>query len=127
MLDQQSNSGLSAQSAAARLKIDGYNELPTPEQRGFLRILVEVLRQPMFALLLGGGVVYLLLGDRIEALLLLLFASLAVTITIVQESRSEHVLEALRNLASPRATVIRDGVRAHIAGRMVVCLSLIHI
>ena len=112
--------GLSAAMAADRLKLDGYNELPTPDRRGFLRILSEVVRQPMFALLIGGGVVYLLLGDRIEALLLLLFASLSVTITIVQESRSENVLAALRNLASPRALVIRDGKRILIAGREVV-------
>ncbi len=112
--------GLTSAAAAARLKLDGHNELPVTEGRGFLRILAEVLRQPMFALLLGGGVVYLLLGDRLEALLLLLFASLSVTITIVQESRSERVLEALRNLASPRAMVVRDGKRVHIAGRDVV-------
>jgi Ca2+-transporting ATPase len=112
--------GLSAAIAAARLKGEGYNELPGPDRRGFLRILSEIVRQPMFALLIGGGVVYLLLGDRMEAVLLLLFASLSVTITIVQESRSERVLEALRNLASPRALVIRDGKRTLIAGREVV-------
>ena len=117
MKEQDLIPGLSAVLAADRLKIDGYNELPSPDRRGFLRILSEVLRQPMFALLIGGGIVYLLLGDRIEALLLLLFASLSVTITIVQESRSERVLEALRNLASPRALVIRDGKKIHIAGR----------
>ena len=112
--------GLSTDMAAERLKSDGYNELPRPDQRGFLRILIEVLRQPMFALLIGGGIVYLLLGDRIEALLLLMFAGLSVTITLVQETRSEKVLEALRNLASPRALVIRDGKRILIAGREVV-------
>ena len=117
--------GLSDAEASARLKTDGYNELPAPDRRGFLRILYEIARQPMFALLLAGGVVYLLLGDRIEALLLLLFASLSVTITIVQESRSEHVLEALRNLASPRAMVIRDGKRILVAGREVVCDDVI--
>jgi len=74
----------------------------------------------MFALLISGGVVYLLLGDRMEAILVLAFASLSVSITIVQESRSEKVLEALRNLASPRALVIRDGNRIQIAGREVV-------
>lgn len=113
-------SGLSSATASERLKLDGYNELPTPDRRGFLRILSEIVRQPMFALLIGGGVVYFLLGDRIEALLLLLFAGLSVTITIVQESRSENVLQALRNLASPRALVIRDGKRILIAGREVV-------
>ncbi len=112
--------GLTAVLAAERLKLDGYNELPTPDRRGILRILFEVARQPMFALLMIGGVVYLLLGDRIEALLLLLFACFSVTITIVQESRSERVLEALRNLASPRTLVIRDGKKIHIAGRYVV-------
>ncbi|MEQ1740494.1 MAG: HAD-IC family P-type ATPase [Methyloglobulus sp.] len=117
--------GLSAAMAAERLKEDGYNELPMPDQRGFLRILFEILRQPMFALLLGGGIVYLLLGDRTEAIMLLLFACFSVIITIVQESRSEHVLEALRNLASPRALVIRDGKRVHIAGREVVRDDLI--
>src|SRR5450631_1801384 len=95
--------GLCATDAAARLKSDGYNELPAAERRGLLRIAFEVVRQPMFALLIAGGAVYLLLGDRMEAILLLSFASLSVVITIVQESRSERVLEALRNLASPRA------------------------
>ncbi len=118
-------SGLMASIAELRLKQEGYNELPKPDQRGFLRILVEVLRQPMFALLIGGGVVYLLLGDRTEAILLLLFAGLSVTITIVQESRSERVLEALRNLASPRAQVIRDGKKILISGREVVREDLI--
>ncbi|WP_198408455.1 cation-translocating P-type ATPase [Methylomicrobium lacus] len=117
--------GLSSAAAAKRLKLDGYNELPRSDKRGFWRILFEVLRQPMFALLIGGGIVYFLMGDRIEAILLLIFASLSVMITLVQETRSEKVLEALRNLASPRALVIRDGKRILIAGREVVRDDLI--
>jgi Ca2+-transporting ATPase len=117
--------GLSSVEAADRLKSDGYNELPAAERRGVFRIAFEVVRQPMFALLIAGGVVYLILGDLMEAVLLLVFASLSVVITIVQESRSERVLEALRNLASPRALVIRDGNRVQIAGREVVCGDLL--
>jgi P-type Ca2+ transporter type 2C len=117
--------GLSSVEAAVRLKSDGYNELPAAERRGVFRIAFEVVRQPMFALLIAGGVVYLILGDLMEAVLLLVFASLSVVITIVQESRSERVLEALRNLASPRALVIRDGNRVQIAGREVVCGDLL--
>ena len=117
--------GLTAAEAAARLAADGYNELPAPDRRGFVRIIWEVVRQPMFALLIGGGIVYLLLGDRTEALLLLAFATLSVLITVVQESRSERVLEALRDLASPRALVVRDGQRVQIAGREVVCGDVI--
>ncbi len=117
--------GLSTEEAAARLAADGYNELPAPDRRGVARTLWGVVRQPMFALLIGGGVVYLLLGDRTEAMLLLVFATLSVVITVVQESRSERVLEALRDLASPRAMVVRGGKRMQIAGREVVCGDVI--
>ncbi|EEW25405.1 cation-translocating P-type ATPase [Rhodobacter ferrooxidans] len=112
--------GLTAAQAQARLASEGANELPRQQRRSGLRIAFDVLREPMLALLLGGGVVYLLLGDRQEALILLAFACLSVGITAVQEARTERVLEALRDLTSPRALVIRDGTRQRIAGREVV-------
>ena len=112
--------GLSETDAQARLKTEGYNELPRPDRRTPLRIILEVLREPMLALLLGGGVIYLALGDLKEALILLAFATMSVVITVVQETRTERVLEALRDLTSPRALVIRDGERKRIAGREVV-------
>jgi Ca2+-transporting ATPase len=113
-------SGLSAAAAAARQKAEGVNELPRPERRTPLRIILEVVREPMLALLLGGGAIYLLIGDLKDALILLAFATLSVTITVVQETRTERVLDALRDLTSPRALVIRDGARLRIAGRDVV-------
>ena len=79
----------------------------------------------MLALLIGGGVVYLALGDLAEAAILLVFACLSVLITVVQETRTERVLEALRDLTSPRALVIRGGERKRIAGRDVVQGDLI--
>ncbi|HYM01945.1 MAG TPA: HAD-IC family P-type ATPase, partial [Stellaceae bacterium] len=112
--------GLSSAAAAARLTADGFNELPGADRRTLPRIVGEVIREPMFALLLAGGVVYLALGDLQEALLLMAFASLSVTITVVQESRSERVLDALRDLSSPRALVVRDGEPRRIPGREVV-------
>lgn len=109
--------GLGESQAQARLAAEGPNELPQPDRRTPLRIALEVLREPMFALLIGGGAIYLLLGDIKEALILLAFAMLSIVITVVQETRTEHVLEALRNLASPRALVIPDAVRKRIPGR----------
>jgi Ca2+-transporting ATPase len=114
-----SMSGLSEAEAQRRLKSEGYNELPRQDRRTPLRIVLEVLREPMFALLLGGGFIYLLLGDLKEALILLGFAILSVAITVIQETRTERVLEALRDLTSPRALVIREGARRRIAGREV--------
>ena len=112
--------GLSEADVQARLKTEGYNELPRPDRRTPLRIILEVVREPMLALLLGGGVIYLALGDLKEALILLAFATMSVLITVVQETRTERVLEALRDLTSPRALVIRDDARKRIAGREVV-------
>jgi P-type Ca2+ transporter type 2C len=112
--------GLSEADAQNRLRAEGYNELPRPDRRTPLRIIIEVMREPMLALLIGGGVIYLALGDLGEALTLLVFASLSVVITVVQESRTERVLEALRDLTSPRALVIRDSEQKRIAGREVV-------
>jgi Ca2+-transporting ATPase len=124
-IDTEKSAGLSGSAASARLAADGPNELPHAANRSILRIAFEVLREPMLALLLAGGVAYLLLGDRVEALILLSFALFSITVTVVQETRTEQVLEALRDLSAPRALVIRDGVRTRIAGREVVQGDLI--
>jgi Ca2+-transporting ATPase len=115
-----SRRGLSETEAQERLKAEGFNELPRSDHRTPFRIILEVMREPMLALLLAGGVIYLALGDLQEALILLVFALASIVITVVQETRTERVLEALRDLTSPRALVIRDGARKRIAGREVV-------
>jgi Ca2+-transporting ATPase len=117
--------GLTPEQAADRLRTEGPNELPRSGVRTLGRIVVDVIREPMFGLLLAAGAIYLLLGDLGEALLLLAFASISVAIAIVQENRSERVLEALRDLTSPRALVIRGGQRLRIPGREVVRGDLI--
>ena len=81
--------GLSAAEARRRLQRDGPNELGPARRRTAWRIGLEVAREPMFQLLLAAGVIYLLLGD---------------------------IGEALRDLTSPRALVIRDGQPQRIAG-----------
>lgn len=124
MLSQQPVSaeqmGLSEREAAARLQREGYNELPALRQRGLLAVVVEVTREPMFILLIGGGLVYVVLGELPEALALLVSVFVIIGITLYQEHRTERALEALRDLSSPRALVIRDGQQRRIAGREVV-------
>ncbi len=121
MIDFHSRTGLSAEAAQAKLAADGPNELPRVGRRSVWRIALEVVREPMLALLLVGGIAYLLLGDLAEALILLGFASFSIIVTVVQETRTEHVLEALRDLSAPRALVIRGGAHVRIASREVVC------
>ncbi|MFN5780207.1 MAG: cation-transporting P-type ATPase, partial [Novosphingobium sp.] len=107
--------GLTATEAQGRLAAEGPNELARQSRRPVWRIVGEVLREPMLALLLGASLIYLALGDIHEALILAAFAVLSIVITVVQESRTERALEALRDLTSPRALVIRDGQRQRIA------------
>jgi len=119
--DLSSISGLSASEAAERLGADGFNELPSTKQRNVLAIALEVVREPMFLLLVACGAIYLILGDAQEAFMLLGFVFFIMGISLYQERKTERTLEALRDLSSPRALVIRDGKQKRIAGRDVVC------
>ena len=112
--------GLSEMEAARRLTDEGYNEIRSARRRSILAIAFEVLREPMFILLVAVGVIYLILGEKKEALILLSFVLVVMGITFYQESKTERALEALRDLSSPRALVIRDGEQKRIAGRDVV-------
>jgi Ca2+-transporting ATPase len=112
--------GLTEQEMLERLAEDGYNELPTTKKRTFLHIFLEVVREPMFLMLIACGLLYLFLGDLEEALMLMGFVVVIISITFYQEQKTERALEALRDLSSPRALVIRDGHQQRIAGREVV-------
>jgi len=112
--------GLTEQEALERLAQDGYNELPVTKKRSFFHMLFEVVREPMFLMLIACGLLYLLLGDREEAFMLMGFVFVIIGITFYQEQKTEQALEALRDLSSPRALVIRDGKQQRIAGREVV-------
>jgi len=112
--------GLSEEEAASRIKTDGYNELPTTKKRTLIDTVLEVMKEPMFILLVACGSIYLLLGDVAEAGMLLCFVFVVIGITIYQERKVERAIEALRDLSSPRALVIRDGQSRMIPGREVV-------
>ena len=112
--------GLTSLEAARILGEEGPNELPSSKQRGNLRIALDVMREPMFLLLVACGAIYLMVGDMQEALMLLAFVFFVMGITLYQERKTERALEALRDLSSPRALVIRDGTQQRIAGREVV-------
>ena len=112
--------GLSTQEATERLKQEGYNDLPSPARRGGLTIALEVMREPMFLLLLASGAIYAIFGNFGDASMLLVFVFIVMGITIFQERKTERALEALRDLSSPRALVLRDSEPKRIACREVV-------
>ncbi|MDD5673710.1 MAG: cation-translocating P-type ATPase [Chitinivibrionales bacterium] len=117
--------GLTQGEVTARRERDGYNELPTQGKRRFFDILIGVLKEPMFLLLIACGVLYLLSGEFQEAAMLLGFVFIIIGITFYQEQKTERALEALKDLSSPRAFVIRNGEKTRIPGREVVCDDVI--
>jgi P-type Ca2+ transporter type 2C len=120
LISQSIAAGLSEAEAAERLRIEGPNELPTAKPKSHLAIAAEVLREPMFLLLIATGFVYLVLGSVEEAIALGVSILVVIGITLYQESKTERTLQALRDLSSPRALVIRHGHKRRIAGREVV-------
>ncbi|MEJ2409615.1 MAG: HAD-IC family P-type ATPase [Novosphingobium sp.] len=117
---QPDHRGLSHAEAAQRLAADGPNELSSGKQRSLLGIIGGVLHEPMLLFLVAAGVIYLLLGEPHDALILLAFAGLTVVIAVVQEARTEKAIDALRDLSVPQATVIREGQRQTVRSQDIV-------
>ena len=113
-------SGLSESEAEKRLQTEGANELPAQKKQDGLAIMLRVLSEPMLLLLVGCGILYFLMGEIKDALMLQSCVFVVIGITYYQERKTEKTLEALKNLSSPRALVIRDGKQIRIAGREVV-------
>lgn len=92
----------------------GKNELiPTKKESLFLKIL-EVLKEPMFLLLLVAAVIYFILGEPKDGVVMLVFVLGIISIDIIQEWKTDKTLSALKNLSAPHITVIRNGVEKSI-------------
>ena len=112
--------GLSQKEASEILQREGYNELPSSKPKSVFKIAFGVVQEPMFLLLVACGTLYLILGDLQEGLMLLSFVFVVMGIEFYQEKKTEKALDALKDLASPRALVVRDRETIRIPGREVV-------
>jgi Ca2+-transporting ATPase len=117
---KENKSGISQKEAAEKLEKEGYNELPSSKPKSVFNIAIGVVKEPMFLLLVACGTLYLILGDIQEGLMLLSFVFVVMGIEFYQEKKTEKALDALKDLASPRALVIRDGETIRIPGKEVV-------
>jgi len=118
--DNAALQGLSNAQAAELLAAHGPNALPGTGARRWTAIARETLTEPMFLLLLGAAVLYGLLGDWQEGGILLGLVVMVVALTLYQEGKTEHAMQALRQLASPQAQVLRDGKAQAVPGSAVV-------
>ena len=109
-----STNGLAAAEAAGRLRAHGANELPAPRPVSGWRRFLAQLGQGMVLLLLGGAVLALLLGELLDAAAIVAIVLVNATLALVQEGRAARALEALRDLARPLARAWRDGALAEV-------------
>jgi len=112
--------GLTTNQAKEKLRTEGYNKLPSSKPKNLFSIALGVVKEPMFILLVACGTLYLGLGDMQEGLMLLGLVFVIMGIEFFQEKKTEKALDALKDMASSRALVIRDGVETRIAGFEVV-------
>ena len=117
--------GLTNEQVLEKQRLEGFNELPSSKPKNLFTIAWGVVKEPMFLLLVACGTLYLVLGYIQEGLMLLGFVFVIMGIEFYQEKKTEKALDALKDMASPRALVIREGVEKRIAGRDVVTDDLI--
>lgn len=112
--------GLNAVEAAKRLLESGPNELQAAHRVSPWEILLEQFKNVLILILLGATLISLFLGHGIESVVIAIIVLFAVVLGFVQEYRAERAIEALRQMAAPTATVLRDKTETKIPAREVV-------
>ena len=109
--------GLTSAEAARRLEKYGPNELKEKPRPTFLQLVLEQFNNFIVILLIVASVISALLGDWIEAGVIMLIVLLNAILGVVQESRAEEALAALKKMAAPECQVLRDGQRVSVTAR----------
>ena len=117
--------GLSAAQAAQRLASNGMNELAERPQPGFLSLLYDQFNNYLVIILLIAAAISLALGEYVDSVAIMTIVVLNAIVGVVQESKAEQALAALKALSAPAAMVIRDGLRQTVPVRELVVGDLV--
>lgn len=112
--------GLSQTEATKRLKEYGPNELAEKPRPGFFRMLLSQFNNFLIIILIVAAFVSLGLGEIIDAIAIMAIVVLNAIVGVIQESKAEAALAALKKMAAPNAQVIRDGHQITIPSRELV-------
>jgi Ca2+-transporting ATPase len=119
-LETKIDTGLTSQMAKERLDKYGQNQLKEKPRPGFISLVLNQLKSFVIIILLVASVISALLGDYVEAGAIMTIVVLNAVLGVVQESRAEEALAALKKLAAPEAQVLRDGHRVTVPARELV-------
>ena len=116
-LGVKTETGLTAAAARARLTQYGPNELAERPRPGFWQLLLGQFNNFIVIILIVSAVISLLLGEIIDASAIMAIVILNAVLGVIQESKAEEALAALKKMAAPEARVLRDGHRITVPGR----------
>ena len=112
MTEQQikSNRGLTTLEVIKLQEKYGKNELMAKEKESFIHKIFHVICEPMFLLLIVAATIYFILGEPKDGAIMLVFVIGIISIEAIQEWKTDKTLQSLKDLSSPRITVLRDGI-----------------
>lgn len=113
--DQMEPRGLTTDEAKALQSQYGKNELTAQKKEGFVKRLLAIISEPMFLLLIIAAVIYFILGEPRDGLIMLVFVIGNISIEAIQEWKTDKTIHALKDLSAPHITVLRDGREVQIA------------
>ncbi len=113
-LNTQLQTGLDSAEAQKRINECGPNQLQEAPRPGFLRMVLDQLKSFVIILLIVASIISALMGEYVEAGAIIAIVILNAVLGVVQESRAEQALAALKKLAAPEAQILRDGKRISI-------------
>ena len=89
----------------------GSNVLIKEKKENFLMKILEVIKEPMFLLLMIAAIIYFILGEPKDGSIMLIFVFGVISIEVIQEWKTDKTLKALKNLSAPHIEVIRNSER----------------
>lgn len=112
---EENRAGLTTEQVVESRSKHGSNTLEMKEDRVFLEVLKEVVLEPMFILLLAACIIYFVVAQYKEGIIMLVSIFIVAGISLFQEYRSKNAVQALKKLSAAHANVIRNGETVQIA------------
>lgn len=119
--------GLTEEEVIEKRKKCGYNELSQKKKKTILNMIFEQLSDAMIIILFVAAIVSYLLGEKAEAIVILVIIIINIIISVFQEKKAENAVELLKSMNAPNVKVLRDGIRKIISAKELVIDDIVFI
>ncbi|MBS7020311.1 MAG: cation-translocating P-type ATPase [Firmicutes bacterium] len=119
--------GLTDEEVKIRRETYGKNTLGEQKKTNFLIKLVHIILEPMFLLLIVASLIYFILGEPRDGMVMLVFVTVMIAIDVIQERKTDKTLEALKELSAPTVMVLRNGKKIELSSEEIVPGDIVYI